>query len=844
MHRRLSAPIAVCALLVSSLSTGAAAATPELEDKMTAWGILVPGESGVGFTPHEEDQRLDYAAFVDDDQITADELGNYFHPLQWGVPPDEIEEEYQPPGRTDVTIYRDSVGVPNIYGDTDEALMYGIGYAQAEDRMWQIDIVRHLSTGRLSELIGDSYLEIDEFIRRNLYTTDELQDMYDALDDRFGEVGAQTQSLLEAFTDGINAYVQEANESGMPVEYYNQGEQLLPWSVLDTVAIAVYQGRDLGGNGGNEVQRAAFLKHLRSRLGKATGDAVFNDILFANDPDSYPSIQPEDGTFESPTFSDEYDPKAVAIPDNVKALATQLERESRLDARIRRQFGLPKMASNGIVVAGDATVNDDPIQFGAPQLGYNAPASLWEVEAHSPSFDYAGANIPGSPWMGLGRTGQHAWMVPVGVGDMMDERAERLCNPASDNPLKNVKKNSKFYMFNNRCKKMKSRTELIYTDDPSEDPFRVKYYRTVHGPVVSRGTVKKKPIAISQQRATWGYEPDVLTTLMYWSLKSTDTIEEFQVGVSDYFPFSFNLLYADEDVVAYWYSGRHMIRADGVNPRLPSWGTGKWEWQGVISEEQRPHVVDPTQGWLVNWNSKPSTGWDNSASGGWGSVQRVLALKEGMEMQGGPFTPADVAQVEQEAATRDINAMALWEHLSGSISPADTAGAEVKDAIQGWVDMGSHRTDIDRDENQDSATAVAAWDTMLEDLVLRVFTDEIGDLESWGIELTDDAASSNGSSYFYSWVNYLWNLASGNAGKYSLDYCDNIDTDVTETCAQMIQESFDYTMATLTSELGADPATWEWPADYLEFNSLGSPSVAPIPWQNRGTWNHLVEIHD
>ncbi|MFP5298439.1 MAG: penicillin acylase family protein, partial [Actinomycetota bacterium] len=149
MHRRFIAPLAAVVLLVTP---GAAAAPPEVTDKMTAWGILVPGQSGVAFS-HDKDQRDAYAALVDDDNVTPDELPNYFHSLQFGV--DEITEEYMPPGRTDVTIYRDALGVPAVYGDSDEALAFGIGYAMAEDRMWQIDLLRHLSRGKIAEMLAD-----------------------------------------------------------------------------------------------------------------------------------------------------------------------------------------------------------------------------------------------------------------------------------------------------------------------------------------------------------------------------------------------------------------------------------------------------------------------------------------------------------------------------------------------------------------------------------------------------------------------------------------------------------------------------------------------------------------
>ncbi len=844
MHKRFFAVFAGTTLVISGLVTGAAAAPPELVDNMTGWAVLAPGQSGQGFTPHEEDQRSEYAALADDSDITEEELGTYFHPLQWG--PEAIEEEYQPPGRTDVTIYRDANGVPNIYGDTDEALAYGVGYATAEDRMWQIDLIRHLAKGQIAEFLAEedneaAYLGSDKGKRRSGYTEAELQEMFDALDDRFGADGALTQTMLLAYTDGVNAYVTEANGPGnRPGEYSVTGNELLPWEVLDTLAVAVDQGRNLGAEGGDEVIRAAFLKKLRSRLGKETGTAVFNDFLFRNDPDAYTTIEEADGAFESPTFSTEVNPKAVALPDNVKSLARKIQRRARGAESVERKLGLPKLASNTIAVAGSDTKGGDPIHYGAPQLGYNAPSSLWEAEGHSPSFDWAGVLIPGAPFMAIGRTNSHAWMVPVGVGDMLDERVEKLCNPKG----KKVAKRSKFYMFDGECIKMEIRTELIHGIDPEEAPLKYKVFRTVHGPVTARATVKGKPVAISEERATWGREPDVLTALMYWQKKTTATLDDFQTGVSDYFPFSFNMSYANKDVAAYWYTGLHAVRADGVDPMLPSWGTGQWEWQRFITEEERPHVVEPSQGWLVNWNNKPSVGWDGGPHGNWGPLNRVHLLAAGMAAHNGKFDMSDVIEVAATAATQDGNAFGLWEHIGPSISPSSPAGIAALAALELWVEEGAHRTDLDRDSDQDSPIAVATWDEMLETLIDNVFSDELGDLGTLGIQKTADPRVNNGSAYFISYADYLWNLVSGHADKYSRDYCDNIDSAATETCAQQIQAAFDTAITDLSAAQGDNPATWEWEADYIEFSSLGTPSVAPMPWQNRGTWNHIVQIHE
>lgn len=830
MFRRAITAAAAASVVIGALGP-AAAAPPEIEDSMVGWGILNPGQSGIAFDPHNSDQVEPYAALADDSDITDDELGTYFHPLQFG---DESVDEYMPPGNDNVTIYRSPMGVPQVFGDTDEDMAYGIGYAMAEDRMWEMDVFRHVARGQAAGFIGDNYLNSDKAIRRDGYTDAELQKMFDAFDDRFGDVGAKTRSMLQAYADGINAFVAEGNAPG---EYLVTGNTMSEWSVLDSMALTVFQGRSFGGDGGNEVASAAHLRDLQDLNGSATGKQIWADLLFRNDADAYTTIPAEEGEFNSPLWGS-VSKKAVAIPDNAKYVARVVERRSDAAFKAASKVGFSRLASNGIVVAGSNTTSGNPIHYGAPQVGYATPSFLYEIEGHSPNFDFAGPTVPGGgPIIVLGRTAHLAWMIPVGVGDMMDERAELLCNPNGGA----VKKNSNYYEFKGKCRKMKIRTELITNEDGGTIKYKVR--RTVHGPVVATATVKGDPVAISQERTTWMREPDLLVAFGMWTNKTTDTEAEFAEGV-EVFPMSFNILYADSDQTAYYYGGIQMLRADGVDARLPSWGTGKWEWIGQMSEEGRPRMVDPAQGWFANWNNKPSVGWDGSASSTWGPAHRVRLLINGMEAHDGTFTMSDVVEVAATAATQDAYAVQLWPLLSGSITPSSPAEVAAFAAVEDWVASGAHRTDEDRDEVQDSSTAVATWDTMINNLLGRVFGDELGTLDGWGFNALDDAPNSNGSSYFFSFPDYLLNLVNGHADKYSRDYCDIIDSETAETCAAQTQGAFSEAVSILETNLGPVPATWEWEADYIEFAEFGAATAPDFPWQNRGTWNHILELMD
>jgi hypothetical protein len=178
--------------------------------------------------------------------LQAGDISKYFKDATFGVRDGEAERTYSP--RPDVTIVRDSgFGVPHVYGTTRAGAMFGLGYVSAEDRLWQMDVFRHAARGTLSEFVGagenDAFLQMDIVTRREGYTEAEIQQMFDTLDDKFGSLGTQVQEGLTAYTDGVNAYIDELKTSekisDRPVEYEATGNPFPthpePWTEADTL---------------------------------------------------------------------------------------------------------------------------------------------------------------------------------------------------------------------------------------------------------------------------------------------------------------------------------------------------------------------------------------------------------------------------------------------------------------------------------------------------------------------------------------------------------------------------------------------------------------------------------
>jgi acyl-homoserine lactone acylase PvdQ len=820
--------------LVVAIALPAGAAPPEVPDHLRAYSIIPPGQDGFVslasiLGPHFSDQLDMYAALADDDDVTEAELDDYFHTQRFG--PATIEREYSP--TTGATVYRDALGIPHIYADTDAGAAFALGYVTAEDRLWHMDLLRHAGHGRLSEVLGTGYVETDKSLRRDGYSTAELQEMFDSLDERFGADGELLQTAISSYADGVNARITQVRSdiALMPREYLRAGE-LVDWQPVDTMGVIVLQLRQFGETAGAELRNAALYQGLVKRLGKARGTKLFRDLMLVNDGTAYPSIPASEGAFPSQRYG-KVDPAAVAIPDNAARLFARRKAEDKRVQKALSSLQLQMPASNFLAVAPSRSETGNALQIGGPQVGYSVPQFFMEIDVHSPTFDFRGPALPGASLaVPLGRGIDYAWSLTTGASDAVDTRVELLCSRSGA-----VAKSSNYYMHKGRCRAMESRTETI--DVQGGQPIRYRIHRTIHGPVVERATVKGRPVAIVRERFFWKDEITTVPAILRINSNEMDSVAEFTDAVSE-FTMSFNAIYTDDEHIAYYHLGKYPLRARGVDPMLPSWGTGRWEWRGRVPFSSHPQVVDPDQGWIVNWNNKPSTGWQNGDATSWGPTHRVELLSQRMEAllgDTGKASLSDIVDVMREAATADGRADALAPYLRDMV-----AGEPGWDVVNDWITAGAHRRDRDRDQTQDAGAAVAIFDTWYTNLVHAVFDDEIGPYYSLlPSPISDDPSVNNGSSFYADLSNNLWKtFAAEDTGAPS--YCDKRSTQAKESCAAVARSSLEAALASLTTSQGADMSAWTWPADYIEFSENGAAGVDPIPWQNRGTYNHVIEV--
>jgi penicillin G amidase len=376
----------------------------------------------------------------------------------------------------EVTILRDRWGVPHIFAagrGAGERVAYGNGYAQAEDRLFEMDILRRAATGRLAEMLGPDYLLMDEVVRRDGFTAAEQARF-------FRRLTARDRRALEAFRGGVNAFIAAigAEPQRVPVEF--GGVPPAPWTIEDSVAVAVLELLVEGANGGQEVLQANLLLDLLDCFPESEARGIFDDLLWIDEPAAPTTIAGEDA--RSPRANRDrirrFAPRQLDLVRThataIRHAAAALQQEQGLMGGLGRQppfpLGLHRHASNAIVVGSAVSATRHPILLGGPQTGLNAPSFFWEVGLHDGSYEAEGVTAPSGPGVLIGRGRHFAMTLTSGIDDAVDTYTE-LLDPRDPGR----------YRFQGRWRRFTRRSETFQVNGQSDVTLEV--LRSVHGPV-------------------------------------------------------------------------------------------------------------------------------------------------------------------------------------------------------------------------------------------------------------------------------------------------------------------------------------------------------------------------
>lgn len=485
-----------------------------------------------------------------------------------------------------VEIVRDNANVPHIFGQTDADVYFGLGFAHAQDRLWQMIMLRRTAQGRLSEVFGGATLNIDRLLRRfDIYTLSVRS--VEALDPK-------TKDALDAYAAGVNARLDQINSEalgrGAP-EMMIFNAPMAPWSAADSVAIVKLMGLQLSGHLEAEV--------IRARTSLALSDQKrLADIL----PDA-----PGTGVASLPEYS--------ALAPGVKRFAENIP----LDPHPLSPFKHLAFAgaSNAFAAAPSRSASGGTLLANDPHLGFTAPSVWYLARLELTSGGVIGATIPGMPVVLTGRSADLGWGLTSAYVDDQDVYIEEI-NPD----------NGQEYRTPDGFKKFKTRASIITVKDANPVTLTLRW--TDNGPVLPGSHYNLASITPPGHVTTvnWTVLSDKDTSLAAaMALMEAKTIEEGIAASAGYIAPAQNLTLVDSKRIAMKTIGA-LPRRDAAHQskgRLPSPGwiaTNRWD--GMLPFTANPEFVEPTGGILGNTNNKTvDRPFPNHVSYLWGDTQRV-----------------------------------------------------------------------------------------------------------------------------------------------------------------------------------------------------------------------------
>ena len=909
LRRTILAVLSVSAFVVAVevAGTGPSAAAPSHAYRADdyadgqAMSILPPGENGLvnaadaakfelsGARPaYSQDQLGKYNNLLYGYQsLTDSTLGDYYDDESFGVRADDIVRTEKP--KLGVTIYRDGHDVPHIYADTDQALAFGAGYAQAEDRLFLMDVLRHYGEGTLAQFLGGS-CEFEQMDHDQLlvspYTKTQATAQVDNLPLEYGTQGALAKSMIYNYVAGVNRYITLAllNPTMLPADYVAAVPELLPtaWTVADVVAIAGLIGGIFGRGGGGEIENAQLLQYLQQQMGTSAGSDAFHQLKTSNDPLA-PTTADQPFPYEIPGT---INPAKTALPDaGVPITGGPVATDPNCNLQqpnpaalsiINGLKSMPQKMSNALVVNADHSVDGHPIAVFGPQVQYYAPQILSLLDMHSPHYAAEGASFPGTGIVELGRGMDYAWSATSASSDVVDIRLEKICNPLGGAPAAH----GTYYLFNGVCRPMTLehfREVALPKPGGLGAPAALdhKIYLTRHGIVRGWTTSGGKPVAVVVQRSTFGHDVDSVIGFLHWGEPSlTHDVQSWMAGAAQIL-YTFNWFYVDDQDTGYFVSGLDPIRRSDVDPTLPTWGTGIAEWQGFLSTAQHVHEVNPPGGFFVSWNNKPAplfAAADDQYS--YGQVYRSQLLVNQLNAQlaahGGLLTRANVVQAMEAAATQDLNGTAvlplLLQYLSGRSEPAGVQA--MLDQLQSWIADGSHRVKAAPGDTQYAdASGVAIADELIPNLAHALYDgifaaggSSFNRFNVLPMSFTELPHSHHGTSFADGFQSYFVSTLQQLLGQAPVDGFTNvltsrecsggqascgasIDAALLATYNALVTANGTSNVAAWTASTASKAAGVTMPVyDEIESQTLGLVGQPAMDWQNRPTFQQVIEF--
>ncbi|MGW8121979.1 penicillin acylase family protein [Roseivirga echinicomitans] len=476
---------------------------------------------------------------------------------------DVAKEVLEIPGlKSTVTVHYDESLIPHVFAQNDEDLYRAQGYITAQHRLWQLEFQTFASGGRLSEVVGEAAIEYDREQRR--------KGMGFGADNAVKEMMKYPEEviLLEAYRDGINAYIESLSAGDLPVEYKLLDYQPEPWTLKKTALLLMYMTDMLSG-GEVDLENTNFVK----LFGKETFDLLFPEFYADQDP-----VIPQERDWSSFEAEKVEKPEVDFPGDFIKETMDKPN---------------PHNGSNNWAIAPSKSVSGNPILANDPHLQLNLPSIWYVMQLATPEKNTFGATLPGAMGIIIGFNQNIAWGVTNATRDVKDwykiefQDADR-----------------KAYKYDETWKPTTEVIEEIKVKGKPSVYDTVIY--THYGPVTYDHTFKGNGEKVGYAMKWTGHLPNN-NQQTFLDLNKAKNYDEYAAALKHFTAPAQNFVFASrEGDIALWVQGELANKWPEQGKFLMDGSDSRYEWQAFIPQDQNAYVKNPERGFVSSANQHPT----------------------------------------------------------------------------------------------------------------------------------------------------------------------------------------------------------------------------------------------
>ena len=683
-----------------------------------------------------------------------------------------------------IDIIRDADAIPHIVAVNKLDGLFGLGYAHAQDRLWQMEFQRRIGHGRLSEVLGEATLPQDRFLRTV----------------GFGRAAAAAwtstpdwaKQQVNAYVAGVNAFIATHHGAGLPPEFTLLRFEPEPWTPVDVVVWVKMMAWDLSGNYSFEMLRHDLLAKVgEQKMAQLMPAYATNGLSILDGSGGSGGTGRSGGSDGRETVARRLQPSVTGAFLSSLSGGEPAVRDFLIGGATTEGLG-----SNNWVVDGTMTASGQPLLANDPHLGTRLPSTWYLAHISAGDFDVIGGTFPGTPAIALGRNRFIAWGATNVAADVQDLYREHLDAAGTHAEFRGVQEPITLI------------PETIIVKGAAPVTLSVRVTR--HGPLVSdainannaasKGDAKPAPIEPLAFRWT-ALDADDGTLAAFLKVNEARNWSDFTAALSGYVVPSQNFVYADvEGHIGYYAPGRIPIRASGDGSSPAEGWTGEAEWTGWVPFADLPHLYDPPEHMIVTANHRPApASYRYNLGLEWTEPYRAQRIVDLLHEKS-KFSADDFARIQ--ADTLSLHARALLPillHRTGSMTAADQP---VLDRLRQW----------NFDATADSA-ATAIFQAWFLHLTPALVADDLG-----------PAATELYQGKF----SFVSRFLAATLATNDSPWCDDAATPARESCDDVVAGALRKGIEDLQRRLGSDISRWRWDAVHLAMFPHALDSVAAL----------------